>query len=237
MGKAQAAAGNSGKDQDDSVTNDGPPAPGLWPRMTESLRARCAGQVDSSIARLGRLRLRLVPVASEGDEADKAPEPIVIIKKAPGHRRRFLVGVMMLLIGAGAGALFSFNLFEQRIESQGEKILDQADDLFQQQKDASRAERLLRETKDELKDTRLGLETIKTESDQIRMRMIEAEGRINMYGNKALASAGGNVGRASDLAARPMPRQAQSAEMSGSCDLLSKDATHDLSKCLEHLNH
>ena len=68
----------------------------------------------------------------------------------------------------------------------------------------------------------------------MKMKIIEAEGRANLYGSSASAPDGSGVGRPANAQFRH--EQVQHAEKSGSCNLLGNAASAELTKCLEQFN-
>ena len=230
MGKAQDAPSSGRKGLEASSHDDGSPAPKLLLREKLGFRTGCVRILDRCIAFLGRLRLG---VSTEGNGGENpVPRPLVVITKPPGRLKRFLLAVTMLLAGLIAGADFSYALFEQRLSSQANKILDQADGLFQQQKELDHADRAKREMRDELKETRRQMVILKSESDRVNLKFIEAEGRLNLYGSSGPVSGGNDR----DPASRRLPRQARQGEQTGNCNLFGNATSAELDKCLQQFN-
>lgn len=226
---AKSERGRRDRD-DDEEADEGSAGPGRWSRQKEAMRLRIAQRLDRAIALIQRQRLRLVPEEAEeaGKKQGKQTDQAI---QAPEVRRgmlmRFLIGVLLLLIGTIAGVVFSFNLFAQKVESQADFIANQADAVFAYDKEARRAERALEKSRTELKEALQQLEETVAELHQTKTRLAEIEGRGLLYGGKGDS----NVPPAADSHAAASPSQQQMLEKI--CKLESISASFDLSKCLD----
>jgi hypothetical protein len=140
----------------------------------------------------------------------------------------FLLGIVVLLLGTFVGAVFSFNLFAQKIETQADFILGQADEVYASQKETRRAERAMENAKAELKENRTQLAEIRQAFERSKIRLAEVEGRALMYGNPGAAE----EKPASRSASARSATRASAPTPSGECELNAGSAGKDLSKCL-----
>lgn len=213
--------------------------PGWRARLKSAVSLRIAQRLDRVIAAMQGLRTKVAPSGEGDDETGSAievePATVPVSARIGRPFLVFLIAVMMLLIGAISGAMFSFSLFAQRIESQSDFIANQADEVFESNKDARHAERALEQTRSELKEVKQALEASQAELQQTKVRLSEVEGRAVLYGNKR-DDTKGDDGQASaaraltTLQTATTQRQGHVAE--GSCELGSGTASRDLSRCL-----
>lgn len=215
-------------------------------RLRGAISHFVARQIDRADSFLRRQRARLEP-AQGGDEDEDdsrqakksrvqevpAPEPVPeAVPAAPAKRRPLLgllLGVMLLLIGIIGGGVFSFNLFAQKIESQGDFIANQADAVFESDKETRKAERALDKARDEIKETRQELESVQAELDKAKARLADIEGRAMIYGGGSGAASPQTPG---SLASRPAAAKRGPPIPNRTCNLGSAASQSDMSKCL-----
>ncbi|MCK9284097.1 MAG: hypothetical protein M0P39_07420 [Rhodocyclaceae bacterium] len=226
MDKSKAAEHRDGHEAAD---DEQPSSDGFRSRLTRRLGLRCAAWLDRTIARLGTLRERLAPAAANHDDRHppRAESPSVV---PHGRLRGFLIATTLFLIGLGVGAGFSFKLFAHRLDTQEERILDQADALLHQEKDLVRAERALWKVKDDLKETLQQLEDTGAATEQLKKQLNETDARLSLCTSRSNAAPGtGGAGKPS----APQARDFRQNRKSGSCNLATQS---DLGKCLEQFN-
>jgi hypothetical protein len=241
MTKSQRDRGDSDEDQE---ADKGAAKPGWRLRLKAALSSRLAQRLDRAVALLQRQREKLAPVEVEGEDGKtstrsaklEVPKSAVKLEVKPKAKRKpavaFLLGIVALLVGTIAGAVFSFSLFAQKIESQGDFIANLADEVFESNKDALHAERVLEKSKAELKETQQQLKETEADLQKTKTRLVGVEGRAIMYGNKGNAADPVTANRESQAAViRSLARQQQSRE--SNCDLGSATASRDLSRCLD----
>lgn len=225
MAKAQ-------RDRDDAEADEMPPVEGWTSRMTSALRRRLLVTLDRMVGLLQGLRQKLAPADVQHREFGRVA-PVQGEPRTFGWPRIVMVGAALLLIGLIVGAVFSFSLFAQKIESQIDVIGNQADQVVAYDKETRHAERQLERVKSELKDVRQELEETQADLKKARLNLAGGAGRDVLSATKPRSpESPEGLGTAANTT-RYLPHLAPMKSPSGTCRLGYGSSAHDLSACLD----